>query len=277
MIHKPGCGRPSPTKPGAVCCCMRPWPRRTVSGADDDVDDDELEDEDDLPNTDFLTGDIVLFEQGQPGGSWTSAAACCPPRRWPRPHVARQPALVVRGRRGASRPIRHPARACGRRARPSALDRAMSRQLEPLDVLCTRLLPDGGGGVTVHGGSSSQAAPPRGAAIPGAGRRRGPLRWLVAPAPRHAPEHRGRASSLVTATYRLPDLRRLRRVLAAASRSMASGSRSCTIATASGGSGARSRSMATWRPSRPTRGGAQIAWRGRCARPHQERGKCHAR
>jgi len=86
-------------------------------------------------------------------------------------------------------------------------DRSLSRQTEPLDLLCLRLLPDGAGGVT----SSDGVLVPRlhrsyvlGLIMSGDGL--GLLRWIAEPNPMPRMQNMEREPLLfVTATYRVAD------------------------------------------------------------------------
>jgi hypothetical protein len=86
-------------------------------------------------------------------------------------------------------------------------DRSLSRQAEPLDLICMRLLPDGSGGVVATDGIGVPRVQRRhvldlleaaeGLAL---------LRWVTAPAPRPRLQNtEGEPLRLVTVDYRVPD------------------------------------------------------------------------
>jgi len=86
-------------------------------------------------------------------------------------------------------------------------DRSLSRSLKPLDLFCTRLLPDESGQPTSLGGISvPRPQRQRIGSLIAAGDGIGLLRWLVDPMPTpHVQTMEGQEILFVTATYRLPD------------------------------------------------------------------------
>jgi SEC-C motif len=86
-------------------------------------------------------------------------------------------------------------------------DRSLSRQLQPLDLFLTRLVPDGSGHITSLGGISVPR-PQRQyvASLVAANDGIGLLRWLVDPVPTpHMQTMEGEELLFTTITYRLPD------------------------------------------------------------------------
>ncbi|MFV2064934.1 MAG: SEC-C domain-containing protein, partial [Chloroflexota bacterium] len=86
-------------------------------------------------------------------------------------------------------------------------DRSLSRSLKPLDLFCTRLLPDESGQLTSLGGIAvPRPQRQRIGSLIAAGDGIGLLRWLVDPMPTpHIQTMEGQEILFVTATYRLPD------------------------------------------------------------------------
>jgi len=86
-------------------------------------------------------------------------------------------------------------------------DRSLSRSLKPLDLFCTRLLPDESGQLTSLGGISvPRPQRQRIGSLIASGDGIGLLRWLVDPMPTpHVQTMEGQEILFVTATYRLPD------------------------------------------------------------------------
>ncbi len=177
---------------------------RRPTGDGDDAADDAWED---LPHTDFLTGDVVLHEQGQLDrflevrGHLLPAAELELGRSWVDTRRSLFEVDAIHGGVITLRELRDPG------AVVALADRTMARQLHPLDVLCTRLLPDGEGGVIVIGGFL----------VPRLRRRevvdlldRGDafslLCWLVEPERLPTLQNtEAEPLEFVTATYRLPD------------------------------------------------------------------------
>lgn len=86
-------------------------------------------------------------------------------------------------------------------------DRSLSRQLQPLDLICMRLLPDGSGGVVATDGIGVPRLQRRHVLdLLEAGDGLALLRWVTAPAPRPRLQNtEGEPLRLVTVEYRVPD------------------------------------------------------------------------